>query len=482
MCSQNGHFVAGSLMRKGGNMQHAQALLHIHEIDWLAPLTRQALLKALQEATDQGSAYAYPEHVLLGLLAQEQSTVTRLLTSRGVKVADLRRRVQTFLSHDEIVQPESSPTFSSDVLDYVHRAVLFLTTDRPQLSSSRQVMPELLTLSLFSHPLIQKLLAPYATNIIQLRQHMLKDLEIASTRQMERRFLFARRSGKEEYPQLHIVSLHQGRSRRILSCIEPPHFHLQDIAKAQQSKRSVPVLCPELQELLAFFREPPSNSLSSHSIIFVERPEQSSRQILRAVAGETDTPFVTVFGAVIAEIWEQSDITVQGMQEQVKEAFISLRMLSAGLIFLEDFDLLYPRSDDERQVQLWHALLTELDKLFLQQNIVLVAAIHHSEQLPSEVVRAGRFSNNIVDELIQSYQFPSVMHGDKGLKHRERHAAHSPGRFCHACHRAAKDHWDFCIYCGASLKRIKRSCKSCGAPYPDVEDARFCAHCGRVLT
>lgn len=463
-------------------MQHAQALLRIHEIDWLAPLTRQALLKALQEATDQGSAYAYPEHVLLGLLTQEQSTVTWLLTSRGVKVADLRRRVQTFLSHDEVLQPGSSPTFSPDVLDYVRRAVLFLTTDHPQLSSSRRVTPELLTLSLFSHPLIQKLLAPYATNIIQLRQHMLKDLEIASARQMERRFLFARCSGKEEYPQLHVVSLHQGHSRRILTCIEPPHFHLQDIAKSQQSKQGIPVLCPELQELLTFLREPQPNFLSSRGVVFVERTEQSSRQILRAVAGEANTPFVTVFGTVIAEIWEQSDIDVQEMQDQVREEFIALRMLSAGLVFLEDFDLLFPRSDDERQIRLWQALLKELDKLLLQQNIVLVAAVHDPEQLPSEVVRPDRFSNRIIDELVQNYQFPSVMHVDKGLKHREKHPAHAQGRFCHACHRAAKDHWDFCIYCGAALKRIKRICKSCGTPYPDVEDAKFCAHCGQART
>jgi hypothetical protein len=463
-------------------MQHAHALLHIHEIDWLAPLTRQALLKALQEATDQGSAYVYPEHVLLGLLTQEQSTVTWLLTSRGVKVADLRRRVQTFLSHNEVLQPGNSPTFSPDVLDYVHRAVLFLTTDRPQLSSSRQVTPELLTLSLFSHPLIQKLLAPYATNIIQLRQHMLKSLEIAATRQMERRFLFARRSGREEYPQLHVVSLHQGRSRRILTCIEPPHFHLQDIAKSQQSKRGVPVLCPELQELLAFLREPQPDSLSSRGMVFVEQPEQSSRQILRAVAGEADAPFITVFGAVIAEIWEQSDTDVQAMQEQVREAFIALRMLSAGLVFLEDFDLLFPHSDDERRGLLWHALLIELDKLLSQQNIVLVAAIRHPEQLPSEVVRPDRFSNRVIDELVQNYHFPSVMHVDKGLKHREKRPTHSPDRFCHACHRVAKDHWDFCIFCGAPLKRIKHTCKSCGTPYPDVEDAKFCAHCGQGLT
>ncbi len=451
-------------------MQHANALLHIHEIDWLTPLTRQALVQALQEATDQRCSYAYPEHVLLGLLTQEQSTVTRLLSSRGISATELRKRLQTLFSHDDVLRPGSSPLFSSDVLDYIHRAVLFLTADHPQSGSSRQVTPELLTLSLFSHPLIQRLFAPYATNIIQLRQNMLKDLEIASTRQMERRFLFSRHNRKEEYPLLHIVSLHQGHNRRILTCTEPPHFRLQDLANPQQSSRKLPVLCPELQSLLTFLQEPLHAPPSSRGIVFVERPEQSSRQILRSVAGEAGTPFVTIFGAVIAEIWEQSDIDVQVVQDQMREAFISLRMLSVGLVFLEDLDLLLPHSN-ARRMQFWQSLLVELDKLLLQPTIAVVTATRHPEQLSSEILRPDRFGQRIVDELIQSYQFPSVMQ-------REKRPAHSPERFCRACRRVAQDQWDFCIYCGVSLKR---TCKACGAPYPEAQDAKFCARCGQAL-
>ena len=187
-------------------------------------------------------------------------------------------------------------------------------------------------------------------------------------------------------------------------------------------------------------------------------------------------PFVTVFGSVIAEIWEQSDIDVQAAQSQMREAFIPLRMLSAGLVFLEDLDLLLPpQSNDRWKVQLWQYLLIELDKLLLQPSIALITATRHPDQLPPEVLRSERFGRRIVNKLIQGYQ-----HAAHRPISTEMPAALIPGHSCHSCHHAIKAQCDFCIYCGVSLK--KRVCKSCGTPYPDSQGAKFCARCGKALT
>jgi hypothetical protein len=153
-------------------------------------------------------------------------------------------------------------------------------------------------------------------------------------------------------------------------------------------------------------------------------------------------------------------------------------MLSAGLVFLEDLDLLLPqrgtRSDDRRKVQLWQYLLIELDKLLLQPSIALMTATRSPNQLPSEVLRSERFGSRIVNKLIQRYQ-PAA--------HRpistEMPVAYAPGRVCHSCHRTTNKQWDFCIYCGVSLKKLL--CKSCGTPYPDSQGAKFCARCGKAL-
>lgn len=54
----------------------------------------------------------------------------------------------------------------------------------------------------------------------------------------------------------------------------------------------------------------------------------------------------------------------------------------------------------------------------------------------------------------------------------------SQADICPACNKSTLPGWKHCIYCGASLARV---CPKCGAPYPDIEGARFCFECGELL-
>jgi predicted RNA-binding protein with RPS1 domain len=49
---------------------------------------------------------------------------------------------------------------------------------------------------------------------------------------------------------------------------------------------------------------------------------------------------------------------------------------------------------------------------------------------------------------------------------------------CPSCKRTVPADWKHCTFCGAELAK---TCPQCGAPYPDVEDARFCFECGHPL-
>jgi predicted RNA-binding protein with RPS1 domain len=49
---------------------------------------------------------------------------------------------------------------------------------------------------------------------------------------------------------------------------------------------------------------------------------------------------------------------------------------------------------------------------------------------------------------------------------------------CPSCQRTVSTGWKHCTFCGTELAKI---CPHCGAPYPDVEDARFCFECGHQL-
>jgi small subunit ribosomal protein S1 len=49
---------------------------------------------------------------------------------------------------------------------------------------------------------------------------------------------------------------------------------------------------------------------------------------------------------------------------------------------------------------------------------------------------------------------------------------------CPSCKRFVPANWKHCTFCGAELAK---TCPQCGAPYPDMEDARFCFECGHQL-
>jgi predicted RNA-binding protein with RPS1 domain len=49
---------------------------------------------------------------------------------------------------------------------------------------------------------------------------------------------------------------------------------------------------------------------------------------------------------------------------------------------------------------------------------------------------------------------------------------------CPSCKQPILPGWKHCVYCGASLARI---CPKCGAPYPEIEGAQFCFECGGPL-
>jgi Double zinc ribbon/Clp amino terminal domain, pathogenicity island component len=49
---------------------------------------------------------------------------------------------------------------------------------------------------------------------------------------------------------------------------------------------------------------------------------------------------------------------------------------------------------------------------------------------------------------------------------------------CPSCKREARQGWKHCVYCGAALAK---TCPKCGAPRPDIADARFCFECGQLL-
>lgn len=470
-------------------MEQAHQPSEIREVDWLAPLTREALHQAGAEASALHSALIYPEHLLLGLLALEGEPLGLLFRANNLSVAQIRKRVQErFVYPAEPSAPEEI-AFSDEAQECLRRAVGALLSDPPQPGASKQVPPELLALSLFANSRVQHILASVATLAILVHARLIEQIGGSAFQRIERRFLFARSPGQEERISLQYVAI--GQQRRILKSVEPPQYRFRDLAGLGPLHR-------EVQGLVSLLGNARRMSVRSRALLLIEPPGKRVKQLVRAIAGEAGTPLTIVFCPVLAEIWQESR-TSQQPTTILRELFLSLRLLSSSLIYLEDLDALAKIDEDDEQsrqdaqdeqkpqgegradhTQFWPAFLVEMDKLLARSGVVLLAVTRKPEALTPELLTQARLGHGLVVDVsavIEASERPPAR-PPTGKKARQ--PAHpAPRLLCSACQQPMQAHWLHCVYCGAA---VSQHCPGCGSPKPELPGARFCFHCGHQFT
>ncbi len=70
---------------------------------------RRVLDCAMEEARGMGHKYVGTEHLLLGLLREEEGKAAQVLTALGAKLDDVRREVRELLGVDQLVDKSSVP-------------------------------------------------------------------------------------------------------------------------------------------------------------------------------------------------------------------------------------------------------------------------------------------------------------------------------------------------------------------------------------
>jgi hypothetical protein len=458
-------------------MEQAHRLSEIRELDWLAPITREVLRQASVEARQLRSPQIYPEHLLLGLLTLEKEPLAQLLRTNSLNIAQLRKHVQERCGQTLNEGELEKLTFSDEARECLRRAVVALVADSPRPGIPRQVSPELLALSLFAQPRVQRVLASVATLALLVHTRLIEQIGEATFQRVERRFLFARSPNQEERISLQYVTV--GRQRRILKSIEPPQYRFRDLAGHGSIHRDV-------QNLVALLGNARKQPVPSRALLLVEPPEKRSKQLVRAIAGEAGTPLTIVFCPVLAEIWQEC-IANKQPTSILRELFLSLRLLSSSLIYLENLDALANvGTSDEQSVQsqpdplFWTAFLAEIDKLLAQPCFVLLAASKKLEALPPELLAPERLGYGLVVDV------PALREADEHQSARppvrkkgRQHPKSAPHLRCSACHQPVQEHWLHCVYCGAS---VSRTCANCGSPALEIPGAHFCFHCGHRLT
>lgn len=198
----------------------------VHEIDWLTPRTREILSLAQQEAVQAGRPSIQPEHLLLGVLLQGESTAATLLKKSGLDVRTLRTHLQ---GADHLSSTEPHPPLSQAAEGCIERAIAmiayYLTRNRPLA----KVAPEHLVLSVISHPGAQKLLVTHPVQIVALRQHLTEGMEPAFLAHIEALSLFPDRLGDTGHKAMNLLLRNKGHVRKMLSTA-----HLRCLSCQQQ--------------------------------------------------------------------------------------------------------------------------------------------------------------------------------------------------------------------------------------------------------
>ena len=177
---------------------------------------------------------------------------------------------------------------------------------------------------------------------------------------------------------------------------------LEDVKATLREIVEWPLAYPNLFEKTA--TDPPSG------VLLYGPPGTGKTMLARAIASESEVNFVHVAGP------ELLDRYVGESEKAVREVFERARQAAPAIIFFDEIDALAGKrgaGTHEVTERVVSQLLTELDGLAANPNLVVLAATNRREALDDALLRPGRLEEHV-----------EVPNPDKGAR-REIHAVHT---------------------------------------------------------
>ncbi len=187
-----------------------------------------------------------------------------------------------------------------------------------------------------------------------------------------------------------------GKSRARLYDPSKEKILFKDVAWAEEEKE-------ELQEMVDFLKNPKKYREIGAKIpkgtLMVGPPGTGKTMLARAVAGESNVPFLSISGSEFVEMF------VWVGASRVRDLFTQAKKLAPAIIFIDEIDAIGKKRwpgmggwHDERE-QTLNQILTEMDGFDNDTNVIIIGATNRSDVLDKALLRPWRFDRKITVNL-----------------------------------------------------------------------------------
>ncbi len=186
------------------------------------------------------------------------------------------------------------------------------------------------------------------------------------------------------------------KSRARLYDKEKDNIKFSDVAWAEEEKE-------ELSEIIEFLKNPKKFkeiwAKIPRWILLVGPPGTGKTMLARAVAWESDVPFLSISGSEFVEMF------VWVWASRVRDLFANAKKIAPAIIFIDEIDAIGKKRGpglwgwhDERE-QTLNQILTEMDWFDNDTNVIVVWATNRADVLDKALLRPGRFDRKITVRL-----------------------------------------------------------------------------------
>ncbi|MBR3363890.1 MAG: ATP-dependent metallopeptidase FtsH/Yme1/Tma family protein, partial [Solobacterium sp.] len=173
-------------------------------------------------------------------------------------------------------------------------------------------------------------------------------------------------------------------------------IRFKDVAGEDEAKEN-------LQEIVTCLHDPGKykaiGAAMPKGILLVGPPGTGKTMLAKAVAGESNVPFISMSGSEFVEMFV-------GMgASKVRDLFKQAKEMAPCIVFIDEIDAIGGKrntgklgGNDERE-QTLNQLLTEMDGFESNNGVVILAATNRPESLDAALLRPGRFDRRVPVEL-----------------------------------------------------------------------------------